>query len=133
MCGMDSAADRSDLLQQNQRLSALLEEKNVQLDRQSQRIRQLEEAILSLRHKQYGASSEVNHQQAGLFDEPEVDTEPDDVVQSNEKSIEVTAHTRQSKPRVSLPPELPREEIVYDLPDAEKPVSYTHLTLPTKA
>jgi len=66
-----------------------------------------------------------------LFDEPEADTESDDAMSNEEgqKSIVVAAHIRQRKPRISLPPELPREDIVYDLPESEKVCSHDGIEL----
>ncbi len=130
MRGMSDAANSLDLQQENTRLKAQLAKHQRQLQNKDQRIRQLEEAILSLRHKQYGASSELNHQQAGLFDEPEADQDLEPALAAEEEtSIEIAAHTRQRKPRVSLPPELPRQDMVYDLPDDQKVCPHDHTPL----
>jgi len=83
-------------------------------------IDQLEEFIRVLRHKQFGASSEgQNDLQGRLFDEREDD---DQTAASNSApaSICVTGYQRQAKKSVRIPAELPREEIIYDLPEAQK-------------
>ena len=92
-----------------------LAQENTQL---KQRIKLLEEMLRLQRHKQYGASSEKDTAGQGqLFNEAE-----DENLTVEEDSAEITipAHTRKKKRRVSIPAELPREEIVHDLTDAEK-------------
>lgn len=87
-------------------------------DQKDQRIKLLEEMLRLQRHKQYGASSEKDTGGQGqLFNEAE-----DEELTSTEDSTEITvpAHTRKKKKRVSIPPELPREEIVHDLEEADK-------------
>jgi transposase len=94
-----------------------VEEKDQQLDSKDQRIRHLEEILQTLRHKQFGSSSEkASPDQQSLFNEAEetADSAPDD------QSISVPAHTRKKKKRVSIPADLPREDIIHDIPDADK-------------
>ena len=91
-------------------------------DQKDQRIKLLEEMLRLQRHKQYGASSEKDTGGQGqLFNEAE-DESLD--VDHDTADITVPAHTRKKKKRVSIPPELPREEIVHDLPDTEKVCPY---------
>ena len=108
---MSNAANTIDLIEENAQLKALL-------SAQKQRIVQLEEYIRSLRHQQYGASSEADPQQGGLFDEPEVEIDSD--VADESDTVTIASHTRKTKPRVSIPDDLPREEIVHDLAEADK-------------
>lgn len=115
---MKNAVNPLDLKEENAQLKGLLSAKEARIQTQSQHIQQLEEYIINLRHQQYGASSEVNPQQAGLFDEPEALEETDIADESD--SVTVASHTRKAKPRVSIPADLPREEIVHDLADADK-------------
>jgi transposase len=90
--------------------------KNNRLEQQKAYIGQLEEFIRNLRQKQFGASSEVqNALQVSLFDETEA--EP---LEAEAECIVVAAHQRQSKKSARIPPDLPREEIVHDLVDADK-------------
>jgi transposase len=83
-----------------------------------QRITLLEEMLRLQRQKQFGASSEKDTGGQGqLFNEAEADSvESDD----NAVPIVVPAHTRKKQKRASIPADLPREEIIHDLSDAEK-------------
>ena len=80
----------------------------------------LQERVKQLLNQRYATSSEkVSTDQLGLFNEAE------EVVAQEEANhpAEVTtvkSHQRQARPRVSIPAELPREEIVYDLPESDK-------------
>ena len=82
-----------------------------------QRIKLLEEMLRVQRHKDYGASSEKDSGQSQLFNEAE---ETDVSAKSEEADVIVPAHTRKKKKRVSIPEDLPREDIIHDLSDAEK-------------
>ena len=82
-----------------------------------QRIKLLEEMLRVQRYKDYGASSEKDSGQSQLFNEVEEDSLVDE---SDAANINVPAHTRKKKKRVSIPKELPREDIIHDLLDAEK-------------
>lgn len=85
-------------------------------------IKILEEYILSLKQKQFGSSSEkLSPAQTELFDEADgasAEIEADDVVAID--TVEVPAHTRSTKRRVSIPANIPRVDIVHDLPDDQK-------------
>jgi transposase len=113
----------TDLSQKVQQLQGLLTAKEALLTAKDQRIQQLEELLLSYRHKQFGPSSEANPQQGGLFNEAEVESEArsesEDVVDDT-ATVEVAGHQRRRKPRVSIPTDLPREDILHDLADNEK-------------
>jgi transposase len=82
-----------------------------------QRITLLEEMLRVQRHKDYGASSEKVSKQGQLFNEAEDDVL---VAESDVADIVVPAHTRKKKKRASIPDDLPREDIIHDLSDAEK-------------
>jgi transposase len=111
-----SAAEAAALRQKVLDQEALIEEQATSLKRRSARIRQLEELLKSLRQSQYGASSEkLSPDQLGLFNEAEETVEVEEPVET-----EVRSHTRRSRGRSALPEDLPREEIIYDLEDAEK-------------
>lgn len=85
-------------------------------------IKILEEYILSLKQKQFGSSSEkLSPTQAELFDEADGDTaeiEADHAASTD--TIEIPAHTRSTKRRVSIPADIPRVDIIHDLPDDQK-------------
>jgi len=82
-----------------------------------QRITLLEEMLRVQRHKDYGASSEKSSEQGQLFNEAEDDFL---VAESDVADIVVPAHTRKKKKRASIPDDLPREDVIHDLSDAEK-------------
>ncbi|ACL02848.1 Transposase [Desulfatibacillum aliphaticivorans] len=76
--------------------------------------------LVSLFQKQiYAPKSEVRHApvpgQMSLF-EPDKEPEP---IQEEEK-IQVPAHARKKRGRKPLPPDLPRVEVVHDIPEEEK-------------
>lgn len=87
------------------------------VEQKDQRIKQLEELLRLQRQKQFGASSEKDANQGQLFNEPE---DLCDDAEQDEPEITVPAHTRKKKRRVSIPADLPREDVVHDLTDAEK-------------
>lgn len=92
----------------------------------------LEEQCKLAAMKRYGASSEkVSPQQLGLFNEAEsLDAPPEETLESEQhETIEIPAHRRQRKPRVSIPNDLPREEIVYDLAEEDKFCPHDQTTL----
>jgi transposase len=100
--------------------SAQLREENVRLitlvDDQNTRIQQLEELIRTLRHRQFGASSEqVPAEQERLFDEVQA------AVEAEPEATAVRGHTRRrSHGRPRLSDDLPRVEVIHDLSEAEK-------------
>ena len=103
------------LLQQ----SNLIDEQKNLIKKKNDYIAHLEEWIKLQRQKKFGASSEkVPASQLDLFNEAEVIVE--ETVCDEEDSIAVPSHTRRKKPRVSIPADLPREEIIYDISDKEK-------------
>ncbi len=85
-------------------------------------IKILEEYILSLKQKQFGSSSEkLSPAQAELFDEADGDAaEMEDDHVASIDTIEIPAHTRSAKRRVSIPADIPRVDIIHDLPDDQK-------------
>jgi transposase len=91
-----------------------LVKENTQL---KQRIKLLEEMLRVQRYKDYGASSEKDSGQGQLFNEAEEDAL---VTESETPDITVPAHTRKKKKRVSIPEDLPREDIIHDLAEADK-------------
>lgn len=110
--------------------AALLKENNLlreqlaaEMAKNSQRdahIVSLQEQIKLLLQKRYGTSSEKTSQdQLGLFNEAEeVLSEASEPVAS--ASSTVKAHARTHKPRVTIPDDLPREEMIYDISESEK-------------
>jgi transposase len=98
------------------------------IDQKDQRITLLEEMLRVQRHKDYGASSEKDSGQGQLFNEAEDDSL---TAESEAFDIVVPAHTRKKKKRVSIPADLPREDIIHDLAEVDKvcPHDGSELTL----
>ena len=117
------------LQQENDFLREEIINKNKILDQKNHYILQLEEALKQQRKKTFGTSSEkLSVDQLGLFNEAEVIEA--EAVDAEKDTVTVVSHTRQKKPRVSIPADLPRENIIHDLSDDEKicPHDGTELT-----
>ena len=96
------------LQEENDRLRTLVDHKD-------HRIRQLEELIQALRHRQFGSSSEQTPpEQARLFDELEASTEPLDDAPVRD------CGRRRHNGRPRLSEDLPRVEVIHDLTDDQK-------------
>jgi transposase len=93
-----------------------------QLRNKNNTIKQLEEMIKSFQQKRFGTSSEKNNpDQLCLFNEAEEIEQAEQAESVEEPSnITVASHTRKKKPRISIPDDLPREEVVYDIAESEK-------------
>lgn len=83
----------------------------------------LEDELRLLRHKIFGRRSErfsvQDLQQSSLFDEAEYSIE-EQVRKLSEPAVEVSAYRRAKRGRKPLPADLPREEVVHDIPEEEK-------------
>jgi transposase len=83
----------------------------------------LEDELRLLRHKIFGPRSErfrvEDHLQSHLFDEAEY-TDQERIKELSERTVEVAAHRRAKRGRKPLPADLPREEVVHDIPEEEK-------------
>ncbi|HWV13872.1 MAG TPA: IS66 family transposase [Cellvibrio sp.] len=100
-----------------------LQVKEKSLQAKEKRIRILEEYILSLQQKHFGSSSEKQDvvQTELMFAEAEALADDDAPAQAEafvDDTIVVAEHKR--KKRVSIPQELPRVDIVHDVPDEQK-------------
>lgn len=106
------------LQQEIDRLRAQLAERDALLADRDAHIGALHDQIKLLLKKRFSSTSEkLAPDQLGLFNEAEeiiAETPSDD------ETTEVKGHTRRRKPRVSIPDNYPREEIVYDLAEADK-------------
>ncbi|WP_284285270.1 IS66 family transposase, partial [Marinibactrum halimedae] len=81
----------------------------------------LSEQIQHLLRQRFAPSSEKTPpNQLGLFNEAEVIEAEETELTLEETATEVKSHTRTRKPRVSIPDNLPREDIIYDLPEHDK-------------
>ena len=62
-----------------------------------------------------------------LFDEPELPNEPEThAIQTADEEITIASYTRKKTGRKPLPAHLPREQVVHDLPEAEKTCACGH-------
>ena len=97
----------------------ILAENIAQLEQKNHYIFQLEEALKKQRRTLFGPSSEKQSpDQVSLFNEAE-DIEQGEIP-AEDKAVIIASHTRQKKPRVSIPDDLPREDIIHDVPESEK-------------
>ena len=111
------------LQKENTFLKEEIADKTGQLHAKNTYIKQLEELIQSFKQKQFGSSSEKhNPAQRHLFNEAEESEEKasQDNNATLEEAITVSSHARKKKPRISIPDDIPSEDIVYDLPESEK-------------
>jgi len=121
-----------DLILENEKLKQLLEGKNSIIDEKEAVIRALTARVSLLEILHFGPKSEKwtkhDDQQARLFNEAE-----DEAFKQNDsdqqkavvETIELNAHTRrkrkpQGQGRKPISPDLPREEVIYDLAEEEK-------------
>lgn len=114
------ASAQQALASQQQHYESQLENYQETVEAQKRYIQQLEEGLKTLKQRHFGASSEKNTHQLGLFNEAEAESDTDTEANADDGSTVVKAHTRQARPRISLPADLPREDIIHDLPEAEK-------------
>lgn len=112
--------DAASLQQENAQLKAQLAAKDALLEERERRILTLEELIQQFQRKRFAPSSEKLSDQLplDLFNEAEETAEADEP--ASEGTVEVPAHTRRKKPRVSIPEHYPREDILYELNPAER-------------
>lgn len=112
------------LEQKVKELEAQLEQKEALLRSRASRISTLEELIKQFQRKQFSASSEKlskDQLDLWLFNEAESveNNETGESADTND-TVEVPAHQRRKQPRISLPPQIPREEVLYELPEPER-------------
>nr|WP_246434747.1 transposase [Teredinibacter haidensis] len=103
--------------------AALQKENDLFREKLSERdthITALQEQLKILLKNCYGSSSEKSSpDQLGLFNETEeAIVEKEQADEANPTTVK--SHTRSKKPRTSIPDNLPREEIIHDLPESEK-------------
>lgn len=99
-----------------------LEQKDHLIEQKDQAIAALELRVAKLLFERYARRTEAfaHPQQDSLFDEALIAPEDIDVVEAAEQAIQVEAFARKKSGRRPLPACLPREEIVHDLPEADK-------------
>lgn len=101
------------LLLAERQLSA---EQGLEIQRLKQNYQQILDQFKLAQQRQFGKSSEVSIDQMGLFNEAEeLDDEPEVVVAQSTSSV-----THRQPKRKPLPKDLPREQILHDLDNADK-------------
>ena len=98
-------------------------QKEAQIERYKAQLTTLQQQLNLLLAKRFGPSSEkVPADQLRLFNEAEAEAEHCEahVCERDESAITVAAHTRGKRGRKPLPAELPRVDIVHDLPEEKK-------------
>jgi transposase len=106
-----------EILQENNSLKEMISEKDKTIQHKDSRIKILEAYIQTLKQKQFGASSEkLDAMQPDIFSDSEEEPEAGAELQD---SVTVAEHQRKTK-RASIPKDLPRVDVIHDLPDAEK-------------
>lgn len=120
----DAQALRELLIEQQRRAIAQIEAQAVeQISAQTiEHIRYLYEQIALMRRRQFGPSSESMPGQARLFDEAEAlaAESPDDGSRDIDAPEGKARSGRARDKRAPLPPELPRVDIVHDVPEFER-------------
>lgn len=98
-----------------------IEQLKAQVVSQQSYIKQLEDALLKARQQRFGASSEKQSpDQIGLFNEAEFDSLEREEITPTENTTTVKSHTRRKRTRISIPDDIERENITYDLTESEK-------------
>jgi transposase len=118
---LSMAAATDNLPNDIEALKALLLEKEALIEQKDWQIASLREQLNLALAKRFGPSSEKSDkQQLGLFNEAEaaVDTGQDE--EPVEQTLSVPAHQRKKPGRRPLPDYIEREEVLHDLPEAEK-------------
>lgn len=131
---MDTAALQKENRLLREALAANQDKLNLEKERLAERDAQitiLQEQLKTLLKNRYGSASEkTSPDQLGLFNEAE-ETVAEQTHGDQVNTTAVQSHTRRKKPRTSIPDNLPREEIIHDLPASEKtcPHDGSELTL----
>jgi transposase len=99
------------------------------LAEKSHHILTFEEIIKKFQRKVFGPSSEKSCAgQLGLFNEVEA-LECSEEQDDSPTAIDVKPHQRVKRPRVSIPKDYPRENIIHDLPESDKACPHDGTTL----
>ncbi|MCK5736299.1 MAG: IS66 family transposase [Spirochaetaceae bacterium] len=93
----------------------ILEKSKIHLER---KVDQLQEKLRLALYRKFGRSSEkIDPNQQELFGEAEVEA---DVPEAEESTTTVSSHTRKKVGRKPLDPNIPRQEVIHDIPEEEK-------------
>jgi transposase len=116
-----SVGEGTALLDDIESLRARVAELGTAVEERDAEIAQLREYLRLLKSQRFGATSERAHRdQLGLFNEAEALAASAGEALEEVPGVSVAAHTRTKRGRRPLPAWMPREEILHDLPEAEK-------------
>lgn len=100
-------------------LKGIIAEQYLEYQKVQEKIHHLEEMVRLLKNELFGRKSEVRREpdanQLQLFTPPDAPPVPEP-----SKDIVIEAHTRKNRGRKPLPPDLPRVEVIHDIPEEEK-------------
>jgi transposase len=100
-------------------LKSLVADQAVRNEQLQSQVILLQEQLNLALAKRYAASSEkISPDQVCLFDEAEADVPA--IVDADDAVIRVPAHTRKKRGRKSLPDNLPRVDVIHELPESER-------------
>ena len=102
-------------------LTKTLNQKEIEIQKYHDHITLLEHQLKNALQFRFGKKSEKSSSdQLGLFDEAIFNEEETQAVVVVETEIQVASYTRPKNGRKALPKDLPREQIIHDLLDAQK-------------
>lgn len=108
-----------EIQQENDSLKEIISAQDDAIKNKDSRIKILEAYIQTLKQKQFGASSEkLDAIQPDIFSDSGAEADAE-ISMNEQETVIVAEHQRKTK-RNSIPKELPRVDIIHDLPDAEK-------------
>jgi transposase len=110
-----------------EQLKVLIAQLNQQLQEKNQKINSLHYQLKSALQFRFGKKTEKLAAQLGLFDEAVLSEDEKDLATRADETITVASFTRQKGGRKPLPADLPREQIIHDLPEAEKICACGHV------
>jgi transposase len=109
----------SGLSSRNEELRAIIHKLETQNEQLASQLHWFEEQFHLLRQKRFGKSSErMIPEQRRLFDEAEMIAEREPAKESETETI--PSYSRKKRGRKPLPEDLPKERIVYELPEEEQ-------------
>lgn len=111
-----------ELHQEINELKEVVAQQTHQIFIKNQHIKALEELLANLKKRHFAPTSEKSeyHQMELIFDEAEQQLDQDTPDLPAETTVVIAEHNRRKHKRVSIPAELPRVEVIHDLPEDQK-------------
>jgi transposase len=121
--GKSQAKEIAELIEENKNLQNILVEKETEIQTLKFKAEQLEHQLQKALMQLYGSKADKAKEpdEPSTFDEPELtpDTSAEELEQADEE-ITIPEHKRKKPKRKPLPKQLPRREVIHDLPEEEK-------------